>query len=138
MNVAVQPVLPMPGIPDKAVIEKLRRGMAGCGSCLGVGGLGRQDEDDPSEWVSSGGYSGGDWLKDVTRGTMTILSSVFTPPAYKQVGPSGSTEIRMQPSVIYPPTASERRVGTGGGTLSNTTLLLIMAGLFMFLQLRNR
>lgn len=149
--VATDTRVPQGGVPDLAMIAKLRKGMAGCAGCLD--GLG-EDVYDPyiGTWVGSGitapmtsggggnFWSGGGsaWLQDLTRITGSIASSVLTPPTYRSsTTPSGSiTEIRTGGSINYPGGQGPTKSGTGMGLDTGTLLLLGVGIVGLFIMSR--
>jgi hypothetical protein len=153
--VATDTMIPQGGVPELAMIAKLRKGMAGCAGCLdGMGDPGGLGEDvyDPytGSWIGSstvpvsgvpttpgggGNFNWGPWLQDLTRITGSIASNVLSPPVYRtQTTPSGSlTEIRTGGGINYPGGLGPTKSGTGLGLDTGTLLLLGVGviGLFM-------
>lgn len=146
--VAVAPEIPQAGVPDLVLIEKARKSMAGCGGCLeGMGNV------DPStgEYVEYGGvpqvgipaapvpFNWEPFMTTLARGTMSIASSVLTPPTYQTItSPSGSmTTIRTGGGLNYPPQGPLQ--GSLGLGISTDTLLLLGLGLAtLFMLSRGR
>ena len=163
--VATNTNIPQGGVPDRAMIAKLRRGMAGCAGCMdgrGMGDLGQAGDFyipgvPDASWVGSGaggggytpavapsspgfwGSGGAAWLQDLTRITGSIASNVLSPPTFRSTtSPSGSlTEIRAGGGINYPSAGGgPTKSGTGIGLDTTTMLLLGLAAMALFAMSR--
>lgn len=126
LNTPVQAAPARAALNAAALAQRAGRG-------AGAAGLGQGAWDDPSAWDVSTMAAGGSstWeriLAPVIPGTMNILTSVLTPPAYQTTTMPGGSQTTVRypnvPSTIpgYPSTAIVP--GTG---ITNTTLMIIAA-----------
>lgn len=120
--VATPTAYPEAGVPSEAVIQKTRKGMAGCGSCLGSGGAGLGGGED---WA---------WLGDVGKSVSSLVTAMWAPPTYRSTSASGTTEIRG--STMAPLLAGTTTTLSSG--MSTTTMVMLGLGAMMLMMMMNR